>query len=146
MTTQTRTVTLHTAPINGGAFNCAPAGEFQLEPERILCNDVRLPGESHPYNLQLWVIGHEFGPIGAVWATCEQDALDTLVDEGLGEALLIEEADADEDSDHLGNAGEPANLDYAWMRTVVFDPARDWELLCKFAEARGACAKTLDDI
>jgi hypothetical protein len=146
MTTQTRKITLHTAPINGGPFDCAPAGQFELEPERILCNDVRLPGESHPYGLRLWVIGNEYGALGAVWADCEQDALDILVDEGLGDGLLIEEADADEDSARLGNAGEPANLDNAWLRTVVFEPARDWQLLCKFAEARGAAATTLDDI
>lgn len=146
MNTTTHKITLHTAPVNGGAFNCQPAREIELEPERVLCNDVRLPGESHPYNLRLWVIGNEFGALGAVWAACEQDALDELIDSGLGDGLLIEEEDADDETARLGNAGEPANLDNAWMQTVAFDPARDWKVLCKFAEARGACAKTLDDI
>lgn len=144
--TNTRKVTLHTNAVNGGPFNCAPAGEWELDPDRVLCNDVRLPGEHHPYNLQLWIIGNEFGALGAVWATCEQDALNELVDSGLGDGLLIEEEDADEESARLGNAGEPADLTYAWMRPVAFDPARDWKLLCKFAEARGSAASTLGDV
>ena len=145
-TTQRNKVTLHTAPVNGGPFNCQPAREIELEAERVLCNDVRLPGEHHPYNLRLWVIGNEFGALGAVWATCEQDALDELVDAGLGDGLLVEPHDDDDRQElsYLGNAGEPADLDNAWMQTVAFDPARDWQLLCRFAEARGAGAKSLD--
>lgn len=146
MMTRTRTITLRTSPVNGGPFSCQPAREIELDPERVLCNDVRLPGESHPYNLQLWVIGNEFGALGAVWADCAQHALDELVDFGLGDGLLVDEDDADEDCARLGNAGEPANLDNCWMQTVCFDPARDWRLLCKFAEARGACVDNLDKL
>ncbi len=86
--------------------------------------------------------------MGAVWADCEQDAFDELVDADLGGGLLVADADADEDEDEecvrLGNAGEPANLDYAWIQLVHFDTARDCELLCRFAEARGANQDTLD--
>jgi hypothetical protein len=140
--TTTRKITLYTSNVAA----CVEGSAVILNPERILCNDVRLPGESHPYNLQLWIIGNEYGALGAVWADCEQDALDTLVDSGLGDGLLIEEQDADEDTARLGNAGEPADLTNAWLRVVAFDPARDWRLLCKFAEARGAAADTLDDV
>lgn len=137
-------VTLHTMAQNGGAFNCAPAGEWQLSPETVLCNDVTFPGEYNPHNVRLWIIGHEFGPVGAVWAQCEQDALDELVDSGLGDCFLIDEKDADEDCSRLGNAGEPANLDNAWMRVVEFAPDRDWQIMLRFAEARGAGHSTLD--
>lgn len=131
---------------NGSPFHRIPARVVELEQERILCNDISFPWESHPHRMRLWVIGNEYGPLGAVWAGHEQDAFDVLVDAGLGGGLLIEEADADEDSARLGNAGEPANLDNAWIRTVRLDPKQDCLLLVAFAEARGEAVDTLDDI
>lgn len=116
----------------------------ELAPERILANDVHFAGEFNPHNVRLWVIGNEFGALGAVWAGNEQDALDELVDSDLGGGLLIDEKDATEDSARLGNAGEPADLTYAWMATVNFQPERDLALLLCFAEARGANNSTLD--
>lgn len=110
----------------------------ELDPDRIRCNDIVFPWERHPYKMGLWVIGNEFGALGAVWADCEQDAFDELVDAGLGDGLLIEETDATEDCTRLGNAGEPANLDHAWLARVEWDNARDFSTLMKFAEARGA--------
>ena len=119
----------------------------ELEAERILCNDIVLPGEHHPHNVRLWVIGNEYGALGAVWADCEQDALDELVDAGLGDGLLVDEKDA-EDCARLGNAGEPADLDSAWLAPVEWqwENGRDVALLLKLAEARGANVSTLDDI
>lgn len=145
-------ITLNMAPVNGGPFNCLPARAVELEAERVLCNDVVLPWERHPYNMRLWVIGNEFGALGAVWASNEQDALDELIDRDLGAALLIDEKDyaampedEREDVSHLGNAGEPCDLTNVWIQVVSFDKARDCELLCKFAEARGATQDTLDN-
>ncbi len=81
---------LHLTPVNCGPFNCLPAREVELEDERILCNDIILPfGEFNPHNVRLWVIGNEFGALGAVWASHEQDALDELVDADLGGGLLM---------------------------------------------------------
>ena len=114
----------------------------ELSPERIACNDITLPGEYNPHNVRLWVVGNEYGALGAVWAGSEQDALDELVDQGLGDGLLIDEADADEETARLGNAGEPACLDYAWLRVVDLSPAR-WRLLVALAECRGLSADTL---
>jgi hypothetical protein len=128
---------------NGGPFNCLPCREVALEPERVLCNDVVFPWESHPRRPSLYVIGNEFGALGAVWADHESEAFDTLVDENLGAGLLIPEDDADEESDRLGNAGEPANLDHAWVQKVRFDPSLDVVLIVRFAEAR---AKTLSNL
>ena len=144
-------ITLSLLPVNGGPFNCRPAFDVELPPERILANDVILPWDFNPYNKRLFVIGNEYGAIGAVWADHEQEALDELVDQGLGDSFLISEADQAEASEEeqgewtrLGNAGEPCNLDHAWIQQVRLDPKQDCELLCAFAEARGACADNLD--
>jgi len=126
-------------------FASAPA-IAELDAERILCNDVILPGETHPHGMRLWVIGNEYGALGAVWANHEQDALDELVDAGLGDGLLVREEDRDDDCAHLGNAGEPADLTYAWLAKVTFDLSRDIKLLLALAEARGAGVKTLDQV
>lgn len=127
------------------------ATEIELAADRILCNDIRLPGEHHPYDLRLWCIGNEYGALGAVWATCDQDALDELVDSGLGDALLIDETDyanmSPEEQDEcagLGNAGEPCDLTNVWLSTVYLDKARDFDLIVALAEARGGCWKTLE--
>lgn len=131
-------------PVNGGAFNCRPAFEVELPDEQILCNDVTLPWEFNPHKTRLFVIGHEFGALAAVWADCEQEAFDALVDEGYGDCFLIDESEADEYCARLGNAGEPANLDYAWVQVVRLDETKDCRLLCAFAEARGNQQTTLD--
>lgn len=143
--------TLHLAPVDGGPFNCRPAFSVELEPERILCNDIVLPFESHPHRVRLWVIGNVYGAVGAVWASCEQDAIDELIDSGLGDCFLVSDEDqqtADEPERegwaHLGNAGEPCDLTDEWIQPVAWDLKRDCELLCRFAEARGANATTLD--
>ncbi len=146
--------TLHLRPVNGGPFNCRPAAIVELPPERILTNDVRLPHDrTNIHKVRLFVIGHEFGPIGAVWAGCEQDAFDELVDAGLGDALLVSEEDQERADDkerdewaHLGNAGEPADLTHAWIQEVEFVPERDWQLIARFAEARGSGVETLNDV
>lgn len=101
--------------------------------------------------MRLWVIGNEYGAVGAVWASHEQDALDQLIDSNLGDCFLVSEEDqktasGDEQEEwvHLGNAGEPCDLTYAWIQPVAFDLSRDCQLLCRFAEARGNNADTLD--
>lgn len=68
-------ITLKTNAVNGGAFNCQPARTIEMEPERVLCNNVILPGEYNPHHVRLWIIGNEFGSMGAVWAGCEAYAL-----------------------------------------------------------------------
>ena len=122
----------------------------ELEDSDILCNNVILPDEHNPHNVRLWVIGNEFGAICALWADCEQDALDELVDRGRGDSFLVsledQEAAGEEEREEwtgLGNAGEPCDLSRAWLAPVEFDPARDWKLLCRMAEARGQTSDTL---
>ena len=126
--------------------------DVELDDSRILCNDVMLPHDRTNYHgVKLWVIGNEYGALCAVWASHEQDALDEACDAGLLGGLAIEESDVDSDEEDgregvalLGNAGEPHDLTNAWMQTVRLDGAQDWELIARFAEARGACQDTLD--
>jgi len=127
----------------------------ELEAERILCNDVVLPGESNPHKRRLWVVWNEYGALGAVWANNEEEALDELVDADLGKGLLVD-ADylaglSEEEREalaYLGNAGEAADLTNVGLEDVKLDPKhkKDLSLLLKFAEARGAGADTLDDL
>lgn len=128
--------------------SCPPFVE--LEDDRIALNNVIFPWENNYHNCRLWVIGHEFGPIGAVWANCEQDALDELIDQNLGDCLLISTEDYEkmspeerDDCTHLGNASEPCDLNMVWMGEVVFEKVRDFDLLMLMAEQRGACADNL---
>ncbi len=148
MQTMTNKLTLHLRQQLPFAAN-VPIVE--LEPERIRCNDIVFPWESHLHGMRLWVVGNEYGALGAVWAGNEQDALDELVDSGLGDGLLCDEAyvaeltEAErEELSHLGNAGEWADLQHAWLAPVVFDKVKDFDLILAFAEARGACADNLD--
>lgn len=146
-------ITLNLSAVNGGPFNCLPARSVEVEPGRVKCNDVTFPWENHPHNMRLWVIGAEYGPFGAVWASHEQDALDELIDSNLGDALLISEDDqasaTDEEREewaHLGNAGEPCDLTNVWIQTVDLSPtAENAKLLCLLSEARGACTDSLDN-
>jgi hypothetical protein len=129
--------------------------EYEIEDKLVLTNDVTLPGDFNPHNTRLWIIGDTCGnfgvTLGAVWAQHEQDALDELVDQGMGYALLVSDEDlaklTDEEREDLatiGNLSEYADLSNTWLREIVFKPSRDWKIMCKFAEARGMQADNLD--
>jgi hypothetical protein len=122
--------------------------EIEIDEDRILCNHVIFPWEFNPHHVCLWVINNRYGYLGAVWASYEQDAFDTLVNENLGDGLLIDAVrDGMEDKiSYLGNAGEPADLSFAGIQKVCFIPERDYKLLCMFAEARGNACSTLGDL
>lgn len=146
-------ITLSLKPVNRGAFNCMPAREVELEPKEVLCNDVTFPWESYAHKIKLFVVGNEFGPLGAAWANCESEAFDELADADLLRGLApsdddISEAneegnDPEEWSRH-GNHGEPFDMTHAWIQEVSLDGPRDWAVIAKFAEARGAGEETLD--
>lgn len=144
--------TLHLSPVNGGPFNCLPARFVELEAENILTNDVIFPWELNTNKVNLYVVGNEFGAIGAAWANNEGDVLDELCDAGLLECFLVSDEeieecklnDEDEDWAHLGCNNHPANLINMWIQTVKLDGPRDWELIAKLAEARGAGTENLD--
>ena len=109
----------------------------EIDDKDVLINNAVLPQEFNPHNVRLWIIGHEFGAICAIWASCEQDAFDEMLDAGY-EQFLVENPEEDQEYSYLGNAGEPCNLDYAWIETVEFDLVRDYRTLIALAEARGA--------
>lgn len=125
-----------------------------MAPERVLANDVSFPWEGHPHNMRLFLIGNEYGALAAVWADCDQDAFDEACDADLLAGLSCSDEDAEahargdtpEDVTLLGNAGEPFNLDHAWIRPVALDLEKDGRLLVAFAEARGAGYKTLEEV
>lgn len=123
----------------------------ELEAQHIICNDVMLPAEIdadsrfNPHNVRLWVIGHEFGAICAIFASCEQDALDAAVDADELDSLLSEDQNyEDETLTSLGNASELFDLSHAWISTVDFEPVRDILLITKLARAAADGADNLD--
>lgn len=147
--------TLHTKA------NCLRGcNEFSVSPESIICNDVTLPREfdmdsgcalTHDtYDARLWLIGHSHGPVCAIWASCEQDALDAACDANMMECFLVSEDDLKECIDTyevytaLGNAGELHNLDDCWIAEVEMLPSRDIQLIVKFARAAEGSHDTLD--
>lgn len=143
--------TLHTPAVNGGPFNCRPAMAFELEAEKILCNDIAFPWENRVRGMYLWVVNNEFGAIGAVWAEHESDAMDELIDAGLGDSLLVDEetvANSSQDEREswagLGNASEPCDLENVYCSKVEFDKVRDFNLIVALAEARGSGQNNLD--
>lgn len=126
----------------------------ELAPERILCNNVIFAGEFNPHNVRLWVLGNEYGAMGAVWADCLGDAIDELIDADLAGGILLDEGDCSPENcgaemencehGHGGNAGEAYDTDHLWAAEVNFEPVRDLAVLLKFAEARGQGADNLD--
>ena len=110
---------------------------YDIDDKDILLNNVVLPQEFNPHDVRLWIIGHEFGAICAIWASCEQDAFDEMLNAGY-EQFLVENPEEDREYCYLGNAGKPCNLDYAWIEQVDFDFVRDYRALIALAEARGA--------
>jgi len=161
-TTMKTKYTLHLAPVNRGPFHCIPARSIELEGERIELEGERIrmdcadaepciyPG--HRGNAGLYVVGNEYGALGAVWCSHEGDAIDALVDADLAGGILIDDETlagmSEEERERVhqaGNAGEAVDLDHAWIQRVEIDGARDWRLIAAMAEATGANAETLAD-
>lgn len=116
-----------------------------IEPDRILCNEVVLPGEPNPANTKLWVVSCEEGyhtiHMGAVWANHEGQTIDLLVDADLADAIILSEEDLrrleskESDWPTAGNNDVPVDLTYVSFRRIDFVPERDWKILCMFDKA-----------
>lgn len=127
----------------------------ELEGEKILLNDVMLPASIdasasyNPHNVRLFVIGHEFGAICAVWASNAQDAFDNAVDANMLDCLMCEDQNPNEEDEEdlarLGNAGELFDLSYAWIGEVEFDAARDIKLIVSIVRATESQQNTIED-
>jgi len=108
----------------------------------------------NPYNVRLWLIGHCHGPVCAIWASHEQEALDNACDANMLECFLMPEEDiaeciADGNDPYeihtgLGNASELHNLDDCWMAEVDMQAGRDIQLIVKLARASEGGHGTLD--
>lgn len=124
----------------------------ELEGAQIRCNDVMLPAEFdaasayNPCKIRLWVIGHTYGAVHAVFASHEQNALDELANCGALDFCQVADGDpVDEDTVcRLGNAGEPFDLDNFWIGEVVFEAARDIKLVVALARASESGADYLE--
>jgi hypothetical protein len=126
-------------------------GLCEIEGDKILCNDVMLPASIdgscryNPHNVRPWVIGHVFGALCMVFASCEQYALDSAVDAGLMGPFMSEDQDHDDENlTPLGNASELFDLSDCWIGEVSFEPARDILLIVALARAAESGADTLE--
>lgn len=125
-------------------------GTVELPANKIMCNETPvLPGDKHPHNMRLWLFGHEFGALCAIWASSEQDALDSAVDLDLMDSMRVDSETLKNSTEselegfiYLGNASEAFYQEYLWSDEVVFDKQRDFEMLIRFA--RCADNNTLD--
>ena len=125
--------------------------EFELKGEQVLANEVVFSHERHPYNMRLWVIGNEYGPLAAVWASHEQDAFDEACNADLLDGLMLDaETVVEREDEHdgegimyLGNASEPFDSIYAWIKEAPIE-LQLAEVQLAFAEARGGCYDNLD--
>ena len=118
--------------------NCPTLAD--LDDVKVLCNDVNLPEHIehsyNPHNVRMFAIGHTFGASCAVFASCEQDALDNAVDADLMDWCLSETQDYDDENlTPLGNASELFDLGEVWIGEVEFDAARDIKLIVALVRA-----------
>ena len=142
-----------------------PANVFNVSPETIICNDVMLPeaidnaSRYNPHNVRMFLIGHMHGPVCAIFASHEQDALDSACDAGMMECMQVSEDDTksyyeacNENGEHpeginyttLGNAGELHDLDDCWIAEVELKADRDIQLIVALARASESGHDTLD--
>ena len=124
----------------------------ELEAEKIRCNDVMLPGAFdaasayNPRKIRLWVVGHTFGAVHAVFAAHEQDALDELADCGALDFCQVADGFLEDEDTvcRLGNAGEPFDLSELWIGEAVLEASRDIRLIVALARASESGADYLE--
>lgn len=142
-----------------------PANVFNVSPEAIICNDVMLPetldsaSRYNPHNVRMFLIGHCHGPVCAIFASHEQDALNAAVDAGMMGCFIVSEEvtkayyeACNENGEHseginytaLGNADELHNLDDCWIAEVELKADRDINLIIALARASEGGHDTLD--
>lgn len=125
----------------------------EIDAYNILLDNAQLPAEIdasdryNPNNIRLWVIGHELGAICAVFAGCEQHALDQACDLNQIDCLMADDQDYDNSSlTALGNASELFDLSYAWIAEVEFEAKRDIQLIVAIVKARAECLDNLGEL
>lgn len=120
--------------------------EFIAVDNMILPAYIDKPNSFNPHNIKMQVIGHQFGPICAVWASCAQDALDQAVDLNMLDCALSEDQDYDnENLTPLGNASELFDLSDFWVADVELNPMRDIQLIVGLVRASENGHSTIQD-
>lgn len=123
-----------------------------IKEDMVFCDNFIRPFAYNPHNVKLWIFGNEYGAICAIWASCEQNALDAMLDNGL-EHFLVSASDYETMSEeekeslcYLGNASEPCDLTYAWCESWVCDlnNKNDFDIIAKFIIAEDRSEDTLD--
>ena len=127
----------------------AEGQEHKLNSDLVMSDDVTLAHEARVDYSSLWIIGHEYGALCAVWATNAQDALDAAVDADLLDSMLIPEDELSDYSDdeivRAGNASEPFFSEYLWIKPAPIG-SQSVEVQCFFSEARGAAVDNLGEL
>ena len=125
----------------------------EIDADDILLDNAQLPVEIDasdrydPNNIRLWAIGHEFGALCAVFAGCEQYALDQAVNLNQLDYLMADDQNYDDETlASLGNAGELFDLSHVWIAEVEFCAARDIQLIVDIVKARAECLDNLGDL
>lgn len=144
----------YTLVLKQQSFPFAQTPRFaELDADNILMDNAQLPPEINasdrynPNNIRLWVIGHEHGPLCAVFAGCGQYALDQACDLNMIDCLMAEDQDYDNEGlTSLGNASELFDLSYAWIAEVEFCAARDIQLIVAIVKARAECLDNLGEL
>jgi len=128
--------------------HCPVSAELSID--KICTNNIILPSNidsdcgMNPHGVRMFVIGHEYGAICAVWASNEQYALDNACDLDMIDCLLDDDQDCEDESlTPLGNAGELFDLSCAWIGEVQFNASRDIQLIVALVRASEAGLDTL---
>ena len=120
--------------------------EYDLDQDKVMTDDVTLRHEYQVGYSQLWLIGNEFGPLAAVWASHESDALDAAVNANLLDSLLLEESDLDayHESEYTraGNASEPFESAHLWIKLAPIGEQTTLTQI-RFGECRGAAVDNM---
>lgn len=121
-----------------------------LDADRILLCD------NNGANPGLFVISHTFGPVAAVWANHEEDALDEAADAELLGAFAMSDEDVkertlkngDEDFARLGNESDPYDLNDAHIRRISWKdiPAETQDALLLAIDEGFDSLADLDDL
>jgi len=122
---------------------------LRVDADRILVNDVILPGEANPHKVGPWLItGLGSSPAALVWAKDEQKALDIAADADLLGEFAVAEEDIEDHEDtggaiaHLGNYDDAFDIAHCNVRRLSW---RDFPEETQEAIAM-ACEEGLEDL
>jgi hypothetical protein len=125
---------------------------IEIDPSRILTNNVIMPHEYNPHVVKPWLIESLYGPCGVVWASSEDDAIDILVDAELGKSLEIDHSEAFDAAQqgneiaYCGNNGTPCDLTNCSISAIDLTLPQNRELAQLMQEAGELCLDNLSQL